>query len=134
MNRLALAGAIVGIVSGALRHEIELGLRILGAQDSVRFIVSAEDTRACKPDPEGYLVGRNRLIAAAGNQAASRVLVVEDSLAGITAARAADMPCLGVSHSYEKSELLRAGAVQVVSHLAEIDDSMLAALSARIYG
>ncbi len=54
LNRIAFSGAVIGIVSGALRQEIDLGLSILGAQNSVRFVVSAEDTRSGKPDPEGY--------------------------------------------------------------------------------
>jgi phosphoglycolate phosphatase-like HAD superfamily hydrolase len=35
----------VGIVSGALRHEIEHALGVMGVRDRVGFIVSAEDTR-----------------------------------------------------------------------------------------
>ena len=134
LNRLALSGAVIGIVSGALRQEIELGLRTLGAENSVRFIVSAEETTECKPDPEGYIIGRKRLVDCAGDAVAQRVLVVEDSLAGIEAARAANMPCLAVSHSYAPSELMRAGALAVVSSLAQIDDVLLLNLAAKVYG
>ena len=134
LNRLAMSGAVIGIVSGALRQEIELGLRLLGAESSVGFIVSAEETTECKPDPEGYIIGKRRLVDCAGDTIAKRVLVVEDSLAGIEAARAANLPCLAVSHSYEASELTSAGAVAVVSSLAQIDDTLLASLAARVYG
>ena len=134
LNRLASSGAVIGIVSGALRQEIELGLRMLTAENWVRFIVSAEDTTECKPDPEGYVIGRKRLVDNAGDTVARRVLVVEDSLAGIEAARAAAMPCLAISHSYEPSELTRAGAVAVVSSLDQIDDTLLANLAAKVYG
>jgi HAD superfamily hydrolase (TIGR01509 family) len=134
LKRLATNGALIGIVSGALRQEIELGLRMLGAESYVRFIVSAEETTECKPDPEGYLIGRSRLVDHAGDTTAKRVLVVEDSLAGIEAARAASMPCLAVSHSYKADELTRAGAAAVVSSLAEIDDRLLADLAAKVYG
>ena len=55
----------VGIVSGALRHEIEHALGVMGVRDRVAFIVSAEDTTECKPHPEGYLLGlRARLLQA----------------------------------------------------------------------
>jgi beta-phosphoglucomutase len=134
LNRLATSGATVAIVSGALRKEIDLGLRLLGAESCVSFIVSAEETTECKPDPEGYVIGRKRLIDRAGAAVANRVLVVEDSLAGVAAARAANMPCLAVSNSYEASELTRAGAVAVVSTLAQIDDTLLANLAAQVYG
>lgn len=133
LNRLAKGGAIVGIVSGALRAEIELGLRAIGARDSVRCIVSAEDTEFCKPDPQGYVIGRDKLENLAGIEVARRVLVVEDSLAGIQAACAAGMPCLAVSHTYESEDLLRAGALHVVSQLAEIDDELLSKLISKAY-
>lgn len=126
LNRLAARGAIVGIVSGALRNEIELGLTVLDAQRAVRFIVSAEDTRACKPDPEGYLIGCVELKRVAGDAAAKHVLVVEDSLAGIAAALAAGLPCAAVAHSYAEAELRAAGATFVVTHLADLTDTLLA--------
>jgi HAD superfamily hydrolase (TIGR01509 family) len=134
LNRLARNGAVIGIVSGALRAEIDLGLRLLGAENAVRFVVSAEDTQACKPDPEGYVIGRAKLEKLTGKRVAHRVLVVEDSLAGVKAARAANLPCLAVSHSYQASELVQAGALHVVSQLAEIDNQLLATLSAEVYG
>ena len=134
LHHLAEAGAVIGIVSGALLQEIELGLQVLEARDAVRFVVSAEDTRACKPDPEGYVIGRSKLVQAAGAEVARRVLVVEDSIAGIEAARAADMPCLAVAHSYDPNELVQAGATHVVERLSDIDDALLATLAARVYG
>jgi beta-phosphoglucomutase len=134
LTQLASSGAVIGIVSGALQQEIELGLRMLGVLGSVSFVVSAENTRAGKPDPEGYRLGRSKLMQVAGDEVARRVLVVEDSIAGIQAAVAADMPCLAVAHSYEKSDLMRAGAVDVVARIADIDNVLLASLAARVYG
>ncbi len=134
LTQLASRGAVVGIVSGALRQEIELGLRMLGVLESVRFVVSAENTRACKPDPEGYRIGRSKLMQVAGDEVARRVLAVEDSIAGIKAATAADMPCLAVAHSYQERDLMHAGAVHVVSRISDIDSALLASLAARLYG
>jgi len=134
LNRLAESGATIGIVSGALRQEIELGLRVLGATSSVAFVVSAEDTTACKPDPEGYCIGLAKLRELVGTEPARRVLVVEDSLAGIEAARAAKIACLAVAHSYQADELYRAGPTQVVAKLGDIDDALLAALATRVLG
>jgi HAD superfamily hydrolase (TIGR01509 family) len=131
LRRLAQNGAVVGIVSGALREEIELGLRALGAEQTIRFVVSAEDTRACKPDPEGYLIGRARLASISGPETVDQALVIEDSLAGIEAARAAQLPCLAVAHSYEESQLWAAGATGVVANLADISDPLLTDLANR---
>ncbi len=109
----------VGIVSGALRHEIEHALGVLGVAREVAFIVSAEDTRACKPDPEGYLLGVRAL---AERGVTSRVVVVEDSLAGIEAAKGAGLRCVAVAHSYPIERLREAGADAVVPTLADLDD------------
>lgn len=115
----------VGIVSGALRDEIELALRAMGARDAVRFVVSAEDTTRGKPDPEGYVVGR-RL---AGDLGATELIVVEDSPGGVEAARLAGLPACGVATSATEDALLRAGAVRVVHDLASLTAADLAALA-----
>lgn len=127
LTRLARRGAIIGVVSGALRAEIELGLERLGATDAVRFIVSAEDTQACKPDPEGYLIGKRKLAELALQT--PHTVVIEDSLAGIAAARAADLPCIAVAHSYPEAELQAAGATRVVPRIADITEQLLLELA-----
>ncbi len=115
----------VGVVSGALRDEIEFGLGRLGVRDLISFIVSAEDTAHCKPDPEGYLKARAQLDSATA-------VVVEDSAAGVTAAKKAGLGCIGVLHSTHESELLAAGADVVAATIADVtaDDFARAALGA----
>lgn len=133
VQRRAAAGPAL-VVSGALRDEVELGLEVLGVRSSIVAIVSAEDTKACKPDPEGYLLGM-RWLAERGLEAlARRGLVVEDSLAGVEAAKAAGLPCVSVTHTYSERELLQAGSDAVVTSLAELDDALLSALFRRLYG
>ncbi len=127
------AEARLGIVSGALRPEIELGLEVLEASAAVSFIVSAEDTQACKPAPEGYLLGLAAL-RAIDAQLTERCLVIEDSLAGIESARAAGLPCLAIAHSYDASVLRAAGAVRVLPRLAELTLPLLETLSRELYG
>jgi beta-phosphoglucomutase len=119
VRRRARSGP-VGIVSGALRDEIELGLELLAIADQIAFIVSAEDTLACKPDPEGY-----RLAIAKLGERARDCVVIEDSLAGVEAAKAAGASCIGVAHSYDAGELLLAGADRVVPGIAELHDPLL---------
>lgn len=133
VTRRAAAGPAL-VVSGALRDEIELGLEVLGVRSSIVAIVSAEDTQACKPDPEGYLLGIRWLAERGQDAIARRGLVIEDSLAGVEAAKAAGLPCIGVTHTYSESELLGAGSDAVVTSLAGIDDALLTALFHRLYG
>jgi HAD superfamily hydrolase (TIGR01509 family) len=110
----------VGIVSGALEHEIRYCLERLGVLDLVSFIVSAERCTACKPDPEGYVLAMRELGAAG-----ARAVVVEDSLAGVQAAKAAGLRCVAVTHSYPRERLMEAGADAVADALAELTDALM---------
>ena len=94
----ALDGFQLAIVSGALRREIELVLELAGLRPHFAEIVAAEDVSACKPDPQGY----NRARAALA-LAPHRCIVIEDSLPGLAAARAAGLRCamLATSHGEE---------------------------------
>jgi beta-phosphoglucomutase len=133
VRRRAAAGPAL-VVSGALRDEIELGLSVLGVRAAIVAIVSAEDTQACKPDPEGYLIGKRLLSEHANAEVAARALVIEDSLAGVQAAKAASLPCVAVTHTYSEQELLAAGADAVTTNLAGLDDALLATLYRKLYG
>lgn len=127
VRRRAQSGPVV-VVSGALRHEIRLGLELLGVADAVSGVVAAEDTRESKPDPEGYRLGLERLAALASPEVARRALVIEDSRAGVEAAKAAGLVCLAVAHTYEAAELEAAGADAVVGEIAQVTDDVLEAL------
>lgn len=131
VRRRAEAGP-VAIVSGALRDEIVFALEVMGLTDLIAFIVSAEDTARCKPDPEGYLLGIAQLAELIGDEKAKRALVFEDSLAGIQAAKSAGLPCIAVAHSYPEPELLAAGADGVASKIHQIDDAHLRAVAERL--
>ena len=117
-----------------MRHEIDFGLAVLGVADSICCIVAAEDTTASKPDPEGYEIAQRRLRELGYAHAADRALVVEDSMAGVEAAKAAGLPCLAVAHTYPTARLVASGADLVAESVAEVTDRMLEELYARLYG
>lgn len=98
VEEAALEGLQLAIVSGALRREVELVLDLTGLQAHFAEIVAAEDVSSCKPDPGGYNLARQRL-----DLPPHRVIVVEDSLPGLAAARAAGLRCvvLATSHPEE---------------------------------
>lgn len=131
LQRRAAAGPVV-IVSGALRDEIVLGLSVLNAEKAVSAIVSAEDTRHSKPHPEGYLLGVEALRPTVGDGAA-RAVVIEDSIAGVEAAKAARLTCVAVTHSYAREDLERAGADLIVDRLGDVTDAALSALAERSF-
>lgn len=123
----------VAIVSGALTQEIEFGLEFLGVSECVPKIISAEDTQVSKPDPEGYQMGIDWLRTQGVTQP-ERALVIEDSPAGIAAARAAGLPVIALAHSYSVEELQKTTeASLVLSRLAEITEEVLVSLYRRLY-
>ncbi len=118
----------VAVCSGALRAEIEYALKRIDARKYVVSITSAEDTTACKPDPQGYLLALERIRAAYPDLQPSECLVIEDSLAGVQAARAAGMFAVGVTHTYTADELTEVGANALIEGLDEVTAAWLAGL------
>lgn len=77
---------------------------------------------AGKPAPDVYLAA-----AAAEAAAPAHCLVIEDSVTGVTAARAAGMDCLGLARNGDGAALRSAGAVPFRS-MHDIPDLLRAAL------
>lgn len=102
----AADGLALAIVSGALRREIDLVLDAAGLRRHFGVVVSAEDVSACKPAPEGYI----RACRALG-LAPEHCVVVEDSLPGLAAARAAGLRCAVLTTSHPGDRLGPADAV-----------------------
>lgn len=100
----------LAIVSGALRHEIELILKTAGMRDDFEHITAAEDVQDGKPAPGGYLHAL-RSLSRHAPLLASECLVIEDTLFGIQAAHAAGMRCLAVSTTFPPDRLGIADAV-----------------------
>ncbi len=130
VRRRRAHGPVV-VVSGVLRDEIELGLTQLGVRDLVLHIVSAEDTLRSKPDPEGYLMAVDFLRK---HGTTGTPVVIEDSLDGISAAKAAGLPCVAVAQSYSRERLLESGAELVLGAVADVDDEVLSRLFSSLYG
>ena len=111
-----IAGLPVGrwaIVTSARREPALRHLALAGLQVP-QVLISAEDTPRGKPDPAGYRLAAQRL-----EVPANACLAVEDSPAGIRAARGAGMTALGVTNTHAASELREADAV--IASLAGID-------------
>ncbi len=114
----------LAIVSMARRNEIDYALERAGLSDKFEVIISAEDVRACKPDPACYNGALQRLN---NNREGSHVLplhpdeclVVEDSPPGVRAARAAGMRTLAVTNTVSDKQLRAAGAEVVTANLGD---------------
>ena len=113
------------VVSGSSREEIEMCLRALGVIDRFVFFIGAEDTSRGKPFPDGYLLAAERL----GARPAA-CLALEDSSAGIMAARAAGMRCVAIrAGNFAKQPQDEADVV--VDTLHQVDWSLVARLFGR---
>jgi len=119
LQMLASDGIPMAICSGALQGEIELILLEAKLRSFFKVIVSAEQVKKAKPHPEGFLLALDKL-----NQIkpyhiqASDCVVIEDSHWGIQAAKAAGMPTVAVTNSYDAEQL--SGADKIVGRLSEM--------------
>lgn len=102
----AAGRAAVGVVSGSARAEIEPVLAKTGLMRSVSAIVASDDIRRSKPDPEGYLIALHLLGVTASEAAA-----VEDSEAGVEAAKAAGLYCAAVTTTLPAERLSAADEI-----------------------
>jgi HAD superfamily hydrolase (TIGR01509 family) len=89
--RYAAERVPVAIVSGAARAEIEPVVEAAGLATLLTGIVSSDDVGKGKPDPEGYL----RALELFDGVRPEDVVVLEDTEAGIAAAKAAGMRVIG---------------------------------------
>ncbi len=87
----------LAVVSGSSREEIEPVLEAAGIRECFEAIVSVEDVRRGKPDPEGYLRATRAPRRGVRHDAAA----VEDSAAGVAAAKAAGLYCVAVTTSFD---------------------------------
>jgi beta-phosphoglucomutase family hydrolase len=94
LHRLHKQGWLQAIASAAPRANIDAILEALSATHIFQGIVSAEDVRRGKPDPEVYLTGASRV-----GVSPDRCIVVEDAAAGVEGARRAGMRSIGVRHN-----------------------------------
>jgi len=102
----------LAIVSGALRNEIAAVLARSGLERFFPVIVSAEDVRAGKPDPEGYRLAVERLRRRGlPDLSTGQCLAVEDAPKGIAAARAAGIHVVALPHSFHAEALRDADLV-----------------------
>lgn len=97
------------IVSSTPRANVEMILESLGVRELLDAIVGEEDVSRGKPDPQGFLLGAERLGAPP-----AECVVLEDAPEGIAAGKAAGMRCIGVATT-RPAEMLAAADLVVDS-------------------
>jgi len=110
IESLHAAGRPLALCSGALRSDIDPILARLGVARYFPVIVSADDVRKSKPDPESYALAFRRLSETHSSSLTvpGASVAVEDTPAGIRSAKGAGLRVLGVTNSYGREELAAA--------------------------
>jgi HAD superfamily hydrolase (TIGR01509 family) len=117
INDLRDYGVLLTLVSASPRSLVDAALAKLPNETFVRSI-SSNDVKVSKPDPEGYL-----LAASTGGHEIANCLILEDSLTGVTAAKAAGAWVLAVPHLVPIEE---GGRVEVTTSLTNWNYEKLA--------
>ena len=112
----------MAVVSGAVRSEVEMVLGRAGLGQYFRAIVAGDEIKTSKPEPDGYLLAIERLnqLEPELNLQPEECLAIEDSFAGIEAAKRAGIPVVGVAHTYPFHMLQRL-ASWCVDYLSELE-------------
>ena len=128
--RDAAARYPLAIASGALRNEIELILEEAGLRKAFLHITSAEDVTRGKPAPDPFLHAMAELNRQSAQPALTPndCLVIEYSLPGIRAARAAGMKVLAVANTHTVQDL---GEADAITH--SLADTRLSDLRTRLW-
>ena len=114
-NKIAMA-----ICSGALLTEIELILDDSNLRSFFEVIVSAEQVKKGKPDPEGFLLTLQKISQIKQCPLSpNQCIVIEDSHWGIDAANAAGMHTVAITNSYDAERL--SCAEKVINNLNELN-------------
>jgi beta-phosphoglucomutase family hydrolase len=121
IKALAEGGFKQALGSSAPIENIRLIIKSLGIADAFQTIVSGGEVTEGKPGPQGFLLAARKLAIEP-----RACVVIEDAVAGITAARRAGMRCLAVTNTHPRESLAEADLI--VDTLEEVTPSVLEGL------
>lgn len=112
----------LAVVTGAIRAEVELVLNQTTLAKHFNAIVAGDEIENSKPAPDGYLLAVERLkeLYPDSNLQPRECLAIEDTPAGIQAAKQAGIPVLGVANTYP-FHMLQRQANWTVDYLHDLE-------------
>ncbi|MFZ0634032.1 MAG: HAD family phosphatase [Candidatus Acidiferrales bacterium] len=110
LDELAYAGIVMAVATSAGGERTVETLEHFGIAGRFSVVVTGNDVLVAKPAPDIFLLTASRL-----GVAPNESVVVEDSVAGVAAARAAGMACVGYAPPSRHAELRDAGADDAIS-------------------
>ena len=120
IDALAAAGFTLAVGSSGPPPNVTLTLEQLGRLDKFQAVVTGQDVKFGKPNPQVFEIGAERL-----GLPPSHCLVIEDAPAGVEAAHAGGFVCLGLMSKGRNEDQLRE-ADHVVSSLREVTPDLIA--------
>jgi HAD superfamily hydrolase (TIGR01509 family) len=111
LTTLNEAGIPCAVASSSPSKLVEVILRETGLRPFFNDVICGDDVKHSKPDPEIFLLTAKRL-----DIAPSSCLVIEDSIHGIAAAKAANMFCIGLLNPNSGQQDLSAADLCVHNH------------------
>ncbi len=114
LQRLSKSKIKMALVSSTPLRNIDAVLESLEIKAVFQTIISGADVSKGKPDPECFLLAASRLGAKPEN-----CIVIEDSTAGVSAAKSAGMKCIAITNTRRRNQLKKAN--MVIDSLENID-------------
>ncbi len=105
----------IALATSATARNREATFRLLGIGDLFHAVVDASGHQRPKPDPEVFLIALEKL-----QLKTDECWIIEDSINGLRAAKAAGCFAVAITTTFEKPLLLDAGADLVVTSFPEI--------------
>ena len=109
IQQCAKAGIPMAVASSAMKKNVDFVVDALRLSSYFRFVVSGDEVRHPKPDPEIYLLAARHLGAEP-----SRVVAFEDSFVGIEAVVRAGMECVAIASTFSEQRLREETRVHAV--------------------
>jgi HAD superfamily hydrolase (TIGR01509 family) len=109
---------ILAVTSGASKEEIKLVLQEFELSKYFKIIISADDIRHSKPNPEPYLITCEQL-----QLRPQECVVIEDSPSGVISAKTAGCHCIGITSTHTKEELHECDLI--INSFTEINAKMM---------
>src|SRR6266404_5505008 len=103
------AGVAMGVASSGSRSRVNFLLNRLDLKKYFRVVITGEEVKEGKPHPAVFLRAAQNL-----RMDPAEVIVFEDALSGVKAAKTAGMKCIGIAKPDGASGLLEAGANHVM--------------------
>jgi beta-phosphoglucomutase len=123
LDEVALAGLSTAVASSASHSRVHNTLRQMHLDHRFQAILTGEDVAQGKPDPAIFELAAQRM-----NLSPNEILVCEDGVHGVEAAKAAGMKCLAIAANGRGPRLEKAGADKVVPDFGAVKLDDLRAL------